>query len=529
MEHEKKRAVKNEGRYLFESMVSPERWIERYYVLAKLYGIPAKAPAESRVLEIGCGSGLNLIAQASRLPQANFVGLDIDAGQIEKANAYKEELQLSNCNFHNMSVEEAEFSESFDYIICHGLFAWVPQKTQQAIIALCHQYCAENGVIYISYNALPGWFLRGVISDHLRRADNAQAPIELRISNARGLLDEMRNELGFDVGTEDQERVKRELENCSAHSDAFVMHELLNPATRGFHFRQFMALLEEAGFQYLAEALPGRMREWRYDEMSEEIDLAEVRNKNASLVEKEQQMDHLFPQSFRGTLLVKGHHKRRDVADMSVVWDWYVSTHLVPLSEKPDLVSNKEEIFCASSNVSTEVGAPILKAAFVRLRERWPSALHAEELFEHALHLSGAEDAKETRRYLAAELVRYFLANMVDFHSNELRCSHVLTEKPFVHAYARCHAGRGDWVVTERHEYYVMNPFEALLLPLCDGTHTVAELVEKMTERVVDTDLTPKVDGKPIEDSGEVESLVAEHVKTTLEVFAERGLLAQSE
>ena len=527
MTQQAKFAVDKKGLYRFESMVSPERWIERYHVLAQLYGIPSVPPETARVLEIGCGSGLNLIAQASRLPEASFLGFDIDPGQIKKAKEFAHELGLKNCEFKCLAVEEAEFEGHFDYIICHGLFSWVSRKVQNAILALCNQYCAEHGVVYVSYNALPGWFLRGVISDHLRRADNPQAPIDLRVDHARGLLDEMRNELGYDVGTEDQERVKRELENCNAHSDAFVMHELLNPATRGFHFRQFMALLEEAGFQYLAEAVPGRMRDWRYDEMSEEIDLAEVRNKNATLIEKEQQMDHLFPQSFRGTLLVKNSMTRREKVNISVLWDWQISTLLVPLSEKPDLVSNKEEIFCASSNISTEVTAPILKAAFVRLRECWPAALHAEELYEHALHLSGVEDSKQTRTFLAAELVRYFLANMVEFHSNELRCVHSLPEKPFVQPYARLHAGRGEWVVTERHEYYVLNPFEMLLLPLCDGTRSMEELVTLMTERVIDTDLTPKVDGQTIGDASEIEALVEEHVRTTLEIFTERGLLSQ--
>src|SRR5436190_1234535 len=45
--------------------------------LAALAGIASAPPSSARVLEIGCGNGENLIAAATYLPRACFVGLDL--------------------------------------------------------------------------------------------------------------------------------------------------------------------------------------------------------------------------------------------------------------------------------------------------------------------------------------------------------------------------------------------------------------------------------------------------------------------
>ena len=43
-------------------------------------------------------------------------------------------------------------SEPFDYILCHGVFSWVPVPVQQRVLQLCQRHLAANGIAYISYN-----------------------------------------------------------------------------------------------------------------------------------------------------------------------------------------------------------------------------------------------------------------------------------------------------------------------------------------------------------------------------------------
>lgn len=45
----------------------------------------------------------------------------------------------------------------FDYIICQGVISWVPKNVQDKIFEISSKNLAENVIVYISYNTLPGW------------------------------------------------------------------------------------------------------------------------------------------------------------------------------------------------------------------------------------------------------------------------------------------------------------------------------------------------------------------------------------
>ena len=70
---------------------------------------------------------------------------------------------------------------TFDYVICHGVFSWVPTDVQEKILDICSQAdCRPNGIAYVSYNTYPGWHMRGMIRDMMRyhsvRFNTAAAP-----------------------------------------------------------------------------------------------------------------------------------------------------------------------------------------------------------------------------------------------------------------------------------------------------------------------------------------------------------------
>jgi SAM-dependent methyltransferase len=72
----------------------------------------------------------------------------------------------------NARVEKAdivEISENlegpFDYIVAHGLYAWVPPIVQRATLRLIGRLLSENGVAFISYNAMPGGHIRMLLRD----------------------------------------------------------------------------------------------------------------------------------------------------------------------------------------------------------------------------------------------------------------------------------------------------------------------------------------------------------------------------
>jgi hypothetical protein len=67
----------------------------------------------------------------------------------------------------------------FDYIVAHSVYSWVPEAVREHILVLCRELLSGNGVAYISYNALPGWRMRGMLRDvllhHCRHASTPGA------------------------------------------------------------------------------------------------------------------------------------------------------------------------------------------------------------------------------------------------------------------------------------------------------------------------------------------------------------------
>jgi hypothetical protein len=59
--------------------------VARLETLAKLFGMSPADIRRSRVLELGCADGSNLIPMARALPESSFLGVDLSARQIKQS------------------------------------------------------------------------------------------------------------------------------------------------------------------------------------------------------------------------------------------------------------------------------------------------------------------------------------------------------------------------------------------------------------------------------------------------------------
>ena len=100
---------------------------DRMSVVGALAGLSC-APADScRVLELGCASAGNIIPMAEALPGSRFVGIDLSPRQIQQGVDLIAKLGLANIELRAQSIMDFPADEgSFDYIIAHGLYSWVP-------------------------------------------------------------------------------------------------------------------------------------------------------------------------------------------------------------------------------------------------------------------------------------------------------------------------------------------------------------------------------------------------------------------
>lgn len=105
----------------------------KYFLLGRDRLIAELAPGEGqRVLEIGCGTGRNLIHAARRFPQAHFYGLDISSQMLETARANIERAGLSG----RISLYQGDATsftapdlfglDGFDRVFCSYSLSMIP-------------------------------------------------------------------------------------------------------------------------------------------------------------------------------------------------------------------------------------------------------------------------------------------------------------------------------------------------------------------------------------------------------------------
>lgn len=139
---------------------------DRIAVMGALFGMQPVAPSRCRVLELGCGSGGNLIPLADRHPDSTFFGVDLSPAAIAQGQRRIDALGLTNLRLEQMDVMDfPPAAGEFDFIVAHGLLSWVPPPVRDRVLAIAGRHLAPQGIAYVSYNAYPGCHLRAMWRD----------------------------------------------------------------------------------------------------------------------------------------------------------------------------------------------------------------------------------------------------------------------------------------------------------------------------------------------------------------------------
>ena len=132
-------------------------WINYVAALNGAQPIPLDAPF--RYLELGCGFGTSAVVNAAAFPHASVDACDFNASHVSGGMAYAAQLGLSNITFHSTAFEQLLDIplEPYDFIVMHGVYSWVDAETRRLLRGLVERLLRPGGLMYVSYNALPGW------------------------------------------------------------------------------------------------------------------------------------------------------------------------------------------------------------------------------------------------------------------------------------------------------------------------------------------------------------------------------------
>lgn len=464
------------------SLPAPGSHPERLATIAAMRGMQPAEVSHSRVLELGCGTGENLLPVAERYPEARLLGIDFSARQIELATRAASELGLPNVEFRKLDIARLPADlGTFDYIIAHGVYSLVDGETRDKLLAACHTHLAPQGIAYVSYKTYPGWHVHDMFRALMLYEGRDAKSTAQRVTAARRLLNFMNDSLAAENPF--TTTVKEQLGPLMARSDAYLLHEYLEEVSQPVYYRQFVAHARRLELEPAGDVALG-IRFADYLGAEAEQRLAEI---TSDLVEKEQFRDIVRNRLLRQTLLChRGVELARSLRP-ELVKDMYLSAALRPENPKFSPRSSAVERFLAPNGLRISTPVPIIKAALQHLGTIWPSYASFDELVDAACAL--LEVPKEKRAdippsevdRLQENLLQCCAGGIADMHRQPQTFVSTLSERPTAGRLARWQAARGNLVTNRWHESVRIQEIERYVLHLLDGSRDNSQLLDALT------------------------------------------------
>lgn len=457
---------------------------DRLSVVALLNGL-TPAPLEAcRVLEIGCAEGGNLLPQATILKGSQFVGIDLSPRQIEEGRATAAAVGLENVEFIAASIADLDPGlGAFDFILCHGVFSWVPDFVREAILQVIARHLAPKGVAYVSYNTYPGWYCRRLVREAMHyHARSARTPVE-KVRLGREILEILGGSLPPEAGYF-KLLVAQEREILSDAADSYVYHEFFEDENHPFYFREFMGMAHAHGLQFLGEANFTSLEERMPREHRDRLDQIA-----GDAVEREQYLDFMTNRTFRRTLLCRGDVALDRNAGLAAIAGLSFAALAEPESARPDIQSDAPETFRVKTEASLTTSRPLVKAMLTALAECWPRALSRDELWQSVLaKLDGCPrldfDPAEGPLPLDAVVWRCVQSGLVEPYRSKPPFRSEISERPEATPLARLQAERGGSVTNLRHRTIELNDMHRFVLARLDGQRDRKALVADLESAI---------------------------------------------
>lgn len=503
--------------------------------VATLLGLHPPAPDRARVLELGCAGGGNLIPMAIASPNAHFLGIDLSSVQIEQGRRTIASLALTNIDLRHLSILDMdERFGSFDYILCHGVFSWVPERVQNKILDLCGRLLSPDGIAYVSYNTFPGWYMRGMIRDmmryHVSRFHDPDPATQVR--QARELLSFLASS-ALHENSPYTLQMRQELELLQQHSDSYLFHEHLEETNEPVYFLQFCERLRPYRLRYLGEAdLPVMVPATSFaQEVQDKLDALAP-----DLLLTEQYMDFLRNRQFRQTLICHADRQPRYDLRGEALYPFRLASPLKPALMDADLTIEAPLEFKGPAGLNLTASTPIAKAAITCLGEVWPLSLPFDELLARARALLGpaAASSPEMMREEKHALARSLLSAYGSAGNRLLELSltppayvGAVSARPVACPLARLQAAVGDGfrVTSRRHEVIAVTEFDRHLLALLDGSRDRDALLAGLADCVSQGSLTIQKDEQAVVEPTEVRTIVGTFLDQQLAWLAQCAIL----
>ena len=223
-------------------------------------GLPA--PDCTTACGLGFGQGVSLAIHAAASSTFCY-GNDLNSEHVASASA------LAKAAAVGASLHQETFADfaarddlpDFDYVVLNGVWSWISEENRRRVVDFVHRRLKVGGVLFVSYNTLPGWgpflSLRELLVGRANRCENSSLPLIERIDDALDFAGRLIETIP--AVAQVHPKIAEQLAKVRSQNRRYVAHEFFNEFFCPMHFPTVAAALAPAGLSYAASAAIGEL------------------------------------------------------------------------------------------------------------------------------------------------------------------------------------------------------------------------------------------------------------------------------
>ncbi len=498
---------------------------KRLATLASLLGVPFSPPDHSRILDLGCAEGGNIIPMAVEYPHSEFLGIDLSGKQIDDGNQFVQELGIQNIRLEQQDIMNFSSSEGkFDYIIIHGIYSWVPKSVRQKVLNICRDHLSDTGLAFISYNAYPGGHVRSMVRDMLKFHSRNKTDGQEKVQKVREFYDILLDTVPDDSSMYSS-CLRWEEKHVKDVPDHSVRHETLSDINESLYFTDFMKEAGSNDLQYVGDLRFASMFPIQCSEENYQKFVSESKNR----IEYEQYLDFVNFRVFRETVLRKKNNQPEIALnfDFNLLKKYFYSTQLQ--ANTPSNSSEPIQFVHLGNGKEVKTGSPVVQSIFLQMIESWPEAVSFESLENEILRKYPDTDTKNLSAQLSQVLFEFYKKELIDLSLFPVDCSKNISSHPQASLISRKQLSQGLSITNQKHDLISLNEIQKLLLPLLTGQNNHQQLLNFLLEQVENGSIQLENEGKKLNAGDPLFNQQVEHLlKANLNSIAQLGLLIKS-
>ncbi len=440
----------------------PNAHPDRLAWTAHIFGGPKPNMNQARVLELGCGDGASLLPLAGFNPEWTLHGIDASPRAIQWANEVAVRSGLENITFTCADLAEVTIEPgTWDFVIAHGLYSWIDPTRRDQLRRLIRKALAPTGLAYVSFNAMPGWAMRGLARKLLMDRPLVDPKEALDASLARIPDTPWGRLLGHEL------RLARD-----ARLD-YLTHEYLAPHNDAFWLRHFVADMAQAGLRWLGDSQFDQVEGRGFESIRLEFGIPGL--------EGEEHADILGGRQFHCAVLARDDAPERPPLErLRILDEAYISGSVTP--SDATFVFDRSQISTMRSAEGVEilVEEPLGKAALIELARIDPNGITLTELFTNARELlqrnGVAFDGPAAETEVAEGVLRLWRMGVLSLRVRRGNVTVSMPARPAIPRFLRVEAEVRGQLSTPLAGALPLDSVATYLLPRIDGTRTPEQL-----------------------------------------------------